>query len=68
LRWPKGSRLGKPVSMGLIKRQLEDAWSAPVAASLEREAAAQSEAFAASDLREGAAAFIEKRAPAFSGS
>ncbi|HTZ66222.1 MAG TPA: enoyl-CoA hydratase-related protein [Roseiarcus sp.] len=59
---------GPPVSMGLIKRQLEDAWSAPVVVSLEREAAAQSEAFATNDLREGAAAFVEKRAPAFSGS
>jgi enoyl-CoA hydratase/carnithine racemase len=58
---------GPPVSMGLIKRQLEEAWSAPVAASLEREAAARSEAFATNDLREGAAAFIQKRAPAFSG-
>jgi 2-(1,2-epoxy-1,2-dihydrophenyl)acetyl-CoA isomerase len=58
---------GPPVSIGLIKRQLEEAWSAPVAESLEREAAAQSEAFATNDLQEGAAAFVEKRAPAFSG-
>ena len=58
---------GPPVSIRLIKRQLEDAWGAPLAASLDCEVAAQSEAFATSDLREGATAFVEKRAPAFSG-
>ncbi|RBP02452.1 enoyl-CoA hydratase/carnithine racemase [Roseiarcus fermentans] len=58
---------GPPASIALIKAQLESAWSAGLAEVLDAEASAQSTAFATDDLREGAAAFMEKRTPRFSG-
>jgi len=58
---------GPPVSIGLIKAQVEAAWSAPLADALDREAVAQARAFVTEDLREGAAAFVEKRSPRFAG-
>lgn len=58
---------GPPVSLGLIKSQIEAAWSEPIAMALDREASAQSRAFSTSDLREGAAAFVEKRKARFAG-
>ncbi|GGC89369.1 2-(1,2-epoxy-1,2-dihydrophenyl)acetyl-CoA isomerase [Chelatococcus reniformis] len=58
---------GPPVSLGLIKGQLEAAWSADLGAALDGEADAQARAFVTDDLREGAAAFVEKRAPRFVG-
>jgi 2-(1,2-epoxy-1,2-dihydrophenyl)acetyl-CoA isomerase len=59
--------VGPPVALGLIKRQLEAAWSSPLAEVLDTEAAEQGKAFATADLREGAAAFMEKRPPRFAG-
>ncbi|MGN6308039.1 MAG: enoyl-CoA hydratase-related protein [Xanthobacteraceae bacterium] len=58
---------GPPVSIGLIKAQVEAAWSAPLADALDGEAVAQGRAFVTDDLREGAAAFVEKRPPRFTG-
>lgn len=58
---------GPPASIALIKAQLERAWSASLAEALDAEADAQSKAFATADLREGAAAFVEKRKPIFTG-
>jgi len=51
----------------MIKHQLEEAWTAPLVELLETEAANQGKAFATADLREGAAAFMEKRPPRFAG-
>lgn len=58
---------GPPIGIGLIKRQIEAAWSAPLAQVLDDEAEQQGRAFITADLREGAAAFVEKRAPSFNG-
>lgn len=58
---------GPPLALGHIKRQLEDAWTQPLSATLEQEARCQTQAFVTHDLKEGAAAFVEKRAPRFIG-
>ncbi len=58
---------GPPVAIRLIKAQLEAASTAALAEALDEEATAQSTAFATENLREGAAAFVEKRKPRFSG-
>lgn len=58
---------GPPLSMAMIRTQLDAAWTAPLAETLELEADLQSRAFLTEDLREGAAAFVEKRQPVFQG-
>jgi 2-(1,2-epoxy-1,2-dihydrophenyl)acetyl-CoA isomerase len=58
---------GPPIALAAIKAQCETAWAASLPETLEREAAAQSKAFVTDDLREGAAAFMEKRRPRFVG-
>ncbi|MGD0184595.1 MAG: enoyl-CoA hydratase-related protein [Roseiarcus sp.] len=58
---------GPPIAIGLIKRQLESAWTSSVGETVDAEASAQSRAFATEDLREGAAAFVEKRPARFVG-
>ncbi len=58
---------GPPIAIGSIKRQLEEAWVSDLPTALDREAIAQSGVFATDDLREGAAAFVEKRQPRFVG-
>ncbi len=58
---------GPPIASGLIRRQLEAAWSEPLSATLDNEATAQSRAFVTDDLSEGVAAFLEKRPARFVG-
>jgi enoyl-CoA hydratase/carnithine racemase len=58
---------GPPISLGLIKDQIEAAWSSSLAATLDGEASSQTRAFLTADLREGAAAFVEKRPARFTG-
>lgn len=58
---------GPAVSLGLIKEQIESGWGSSLAKLLDGEAAAQSRAFVTEDLREGAAAFVQKRPPVFGG-
>jgi 2-(1,2-epoxy-1,2-dihydrophenyl)acetyl-CoA isomerase len=58
---------GPPLAIAMIKKQLDDAWSDDLATTLDNEAGAQTRAFVTQDLREGAAAFVEKRAPRFAG-
>ena len=58
---------GPPVSLGLIKKQVEAAWNASLESTLDDEASSQSRAFRTADLREGAAAFVEKRPARFTG-
>lgn len=58
---------GPPVSLGLIKSQLEFAWSSSLGSALDNEASSQTRAFVTEDLREGAAAFVEKRPARFTG-
>lgn len=58
---------GPPVSLGLIKGQIESAWNTSLALTLDDEASSQARAFVTEDLREGAAAFVQKRAARFTG-
>ncbi len=58
---------GPGISIGLIKGQIESAWSASLASALDDEATSQARAFVTEDLREGAAAFVQKRPPRFVG-
>ncbi|MFC3229860.1 enoyl-CoA hydratase-related protein [Marinibaculum pumilum] len=58
---------GPPIAMALIKAECEAAWTADLDAVLDGEAEAQTKAFVTDDLKEGAAAFVEKRAPKFAG-
>jgi 2-(1,2-epoxy-1,2-dihydrophenyl)acetyl-CoA isomerase len=58
---------GPPVSLGLIKGQIDAAWNASLASTLDDEASSQARAFVTEDLREGAAAFVQKRPARFTG-
>ena len=58
---------GPPVSLGLIKGQIEAGWSSSLASTLDDEASSQARAFVTEDLREGAAAFVQKRPARFTG-
>jgi 2-(1,2-epoxy-1,2-dihydrophenyl)acetyl-CoA isomerase len=58
---------GPPVSLGLIKGQIETAWNSSLASTLDEEASSQARAFVTEDLREGAAAFVQKRPARFTG-
>lgn len=58
---------GPTLAYGKIKQMLRASMTNSFAEQLELEAANQVEAFSAADCREGIAAFIEKRDPAFRG-
>jgi 2-(1,2-epoxy-1,2-dihydrophenyl)acetyl-CoA isomerase len=58
---------GPPVSLGLIKGQIEAAWNSSLASTLDDEASSQARAFVTEDLCEGAAAFVQKRPARFTG-
>jgi 2-(1,2-epoxy-1,2-dihydrophenyl)acetyl-CoA isomerase len=55
------------VALALIKRMLDESWSNDLDSQLDLERETQHEASLTSDYGEGVRAFLEKRAPAFSG-
>lgn len=58
---------GAPRALALTKQAFERAWTASLEEQLETEARLQGEAGATADHAEGIAAFVERRAPRFSG-
>jgi 2-(1,2-epoxy-1,2-dihydrophenyl)acetyl-CoA isomerase len=56
-----------PLAIGRIKRQIEEAWATSFSETIEAEAEMQRLAFMSEDIREGVAAFREKRNPVFTG-
>jgi 2-(1,2-epoxy-1,2-dihydrophenyl)acetyl-CoA isomerase len=58
---------GPPISLGLIKSQIESGWNSSLTSTLDDEASQQARAFVTEDLREGAAAFVQKRPARFTG-
>jgi len=56
-----------PVALAAAKRALRNSWQEPLARGLGTEIAAFAEVFSSRDAREGLAAFLEKREPAFKG-
>ena len=56
-----------PLAVGMIKRAVHTGAQLPLEAGLALERELQARLFASADAREGVAAFVEKRAPRFSG-
>jgi 2-(1,2-epoxy-1,2-dihydrophenyl)acetyl-CoA isomerase len=58
---------GPTVAIGAIKELVYDCWGRPLAAGLDAEGEAVFRVLESEDLKEGFAAFFEKREPRFTG-
>lgn len=65
--WAERLAAGPPLALQLNKKLLSNALQVGLSEALDAEAAAQSVNLASDDVREGVAAFLHKRSPAFRG-
>jgi len=66
--WGRRLASGPTLALGLSKRLLDASSSVTLAEALEDEARCQHVTYTSQDMREGIAAFLERREPRFSGS
>jgi 2-(1,2-epoxy-1,2-dihydrophenyl)acetyl-CoA isomerase len=66
--WAARLAAGPPLALSMTKTMLNNAFAVSMEQALEDEARSQSVNFTTSDMAEAMAAFVEKRAPKFSGS
>lgn len=65
--WAARLASGPPLALQMTKKMLSNAFGVGLSEALDAEASAQSVALASEDVREGIAAFLEKRKPVFRG-
>jgi 2-(1,2-epoxy-1,2-dihydrophenyl)acetyl-CoA isomerase len=65
--WAERLAAGPPLAIQLNKKLLSNAFAIGLSEALDAEAAAQSVNLVSEDVREGFAAFLEKRSPIFRG-
>ena len=65
--WAERLASGPPLALRLTKRLLANAFTVGFSEALDAEAAAQSVNLVSDDVREGFAAFLQKRSPSFRG-